>query len=73
MCQLWFLELFALLWIIRGIGNNRGNRLITKIRFIRDNTTIMVFKVIRDIRGMTHINVIRVIRGIRGIRGYYGF
>ncbi len=69
MCRLLFLELFALLWIIRGIGNNRGSRLITNISFVRNIAAIRVFRVIRDIRGMTHIKVISVIRGIRRIRG----
>ena len=61
MCQLWFLELFALLRIFRGIGNNRGNRLITNIRFIRDIAAKRVFRVIRDTRGITHIKLISVI------------
>jgi hypothetical protein len=34
-CRLWFLDLFVLLWIIRGITNNRRNRVITNTRFNR--------------------------------------
>jgi hypothetical protein len=39
-CEFWSLELFALLWIISGIGNNRGNRVITNMRVIRDIVAI---------------------------------
>ena len=68
MCLLWFLDLFALLWIIRGIGNNRCNRVITNIRFIGDIAAIRVFRVIRDTRGITHIKLRSVISDIRSIR-----
>ena len=61
MCRLWFLNLFALLWLIRCIGNNRGNRLITNNRLIRNIAAIRVFRVIRDTRGITHIKLISVI------------
>jgi hypothetical protein len=53
-CRLWFHDLFALLWIIRGIGNNRDYGVITNIRFIRNIAAIRVFRVIRVIRGITH-------------------
>ena len=58
MCRLWFLDLFALLCIIKGIGNNRCDRVITDIRFIRDIATIMVFRVIRDLRDKRDIRSI---------------
>ncbi len=60
MCRFWFLVLFALLWIIRSIGNNRGNRVITKIRFIRDIAIIMVCRVIRYMRDKRDIISIRL-------------
>jgi hypothetical protein len=65
-CRLWFLDLFALICIFRGIGNNTNNSVITNIRFISDIVAIWVFRVIRIIRGITHIQTIRVIRSVRG-------
>jgi hypothetical protein len=53
-CQFRFLDLHALLWIIRAIGNNIGNRVITNIRFIRDIVAIRVFRIIRVITGIAH-------------------
>ncbi len=44
-----------------GFGNNRGNRVITKIRFIRDIVAITVFRVIRVISGITQIKVLKEI------------
>ena len=48
----------SLLWIIRGIKNNRGNWVITNIRFIRDIVAIRVIRVIRVIRAITHIKLL---------------
>ena len=45
-------------WIIRGIGNKRGNWVITNIRFIRDIVAIRVIRVIRVIRAITHIKLL---------------